>query len=145
VVHAGQRHGRRCEAIGRFDLQTGYTQYPFSKAKPGLGRITVGPDGALWFTERARYRIGRISTDGKVTEFPLKPGTVPADITAGKDGAIWFTTVDSIGRITTKGVVRMWPIPGAKNLFGIAPDRDGALWITDPEAGLLRRFEPPAR
>src|SRR5919204_2229399 len=31
--------------------------------------ITRGPDGALWFTERDRPGIGRIDSNGTVTEF----------------------------------------------------------------------------
>ena len=42
--------------------------------------ITAGPDGALWFTEYGGNKIGRITTSGNITEFPL-PGN-PIDITA---------------------------------------------------------------
>jgi virginiamycin B lyase len=131
------------EAIGRLDPDGGYTRFPLPDDKPGLGRITLGPDGGLWFTEKALYRIARVSTDGVVDEFPLKPGTVPADLIAGRDGALWFTTPHSVGRMTTKGDVKLWLIPAAKNLYGIAQARDGALWVTDPEADLLRRVAPP--
>ena len=31
--------------------------------------ITAGPDGNLWFTDRAASSIGRITTAGSVTEF----------------------------------------------------------------------------
>src|SRR5262245_59906990 len=30
--------------------------------------ITVGPDGALWFTERSGTKLGRITTSGTITE-----------------------------------------------------------------------------
>jgi streptogramin lyase len=33
----------------------------------------VGPDGALWFTERLADKIGRLTTAGLFTEFPLPP------------------------------------------------------------------------
>jgi streptogramin lyase len=37
--------------------------------------IVVGPDGALWFTEAVESAIGRVTTDGVVTQFPtLTPG-----------------------------------------------------------------------
>src|SRR5687767_7975121 len=38
--------------------------------------ITVGPDGALWFTEENGHKIGRITTDGAITEYPIP--TVPS-------------------------------------------------------------------
>jgi streptogramin lyase len=33
--------------------------------------ITVGPDGALWFTEQTGNKIGRITTAGVITEYPI--------------------------------------------------------------------------
>ncbi|MEU7038521.1 hypothetical protein ABZ958_33310 [Streptomyces sp. NPDC046237] len=54
--------------------------------------IATGDDGALWFTETAADRIGRISTSGEITEFPLpdRAGR-PHAIAPGADGALWFT------------------------------------------------------
>ncbi len=88
------------EAIGRLDPDTGYTRFPLGRDRPGLGRIAAGSDGTIWFTERARYRIARISTDGDIDEFPLKAGTVPAELAPGSDG-LWFTTPHELGRVTT--------------------------------------------
>jgi virginiamycin B lyase len=62
--------------------------------------ITAGPDGALWFT-RANL-IGRITTDGAVSEYPLPTaGSRPGSITTGPDGALWFIEEagNRIGRI----------------------------------------------
>ena len=44
---------------------------PTAAGRPSA--ITTGPDGALWFTE-AGGKIGRITTAGKITEFPFKGG-----------------------------------------------------------------------
>src|SRR5690348_13489554 len=59
--------------------------------------ITVGPDGALWFTETAGNNIGRITTSGAITEYPA-PTTPfnysPGYIVTGPDGELWFTTGD---------------------------------------------------
>ena len=63
--------------------------------------ITAGPDGNLWFTEcisnagSCSYsKIGRITPNGQITEFPLPTPTKynePHGITAGPDGNLWFT------------------------------------------------------
>jgi virginiamycin B lyase len=64
--------------------------------------ITVGPDGALWFTEHPRHSlwfaeycgsgIGRIDERGKVTLYSLPPHSgTPQWITLGPDRAMWFT------------------------------------------------------
>jgi len=73
--------------------------FPFASA-PAL--ITSGPDGALWFTEQGGNEIGRITTAGVITEFPIPTANSNAlGIAAGPDGALWFTEnfPNKIGRI----------------------------------------------
>src|SRR5437868_3758914 len=73
-----------------------------SNASTPLG-ITVGTDGALWFTESRTNKIGRITTTGVVTEFAVPTAdSYPFDIVAGPDGALWFTELfgNKIGRLT---------------------------------------------
>ena len=75
--------------------------------------ITAGPDGNLWFTyyfvtDRVA-RIGRVTPDGRFTDFMLNPPPAPPrsatlstmGITAGPDGNIWFTELADgrIGRL----------------------------------------------
>lgn len=55
------------------------------------GGITVGPDGALWFTQPNPGTIGRITTAGAIIEYPVSPAASPYGITVGSDGALWFT------------------------------------------------------
>jgi streptogramin lyase len=91
------------------------TEFPLPSADSNLGAITPGPDGALWFTERSGNKIGRITTAGVITEFPLS--SQPIWIAAGPDDALWFTEravpYDKIGRITTVGVITEFPLPTA--------------------------------
>ncbi|MGO9467352.1 MAG: Ig-like domain-containing protein [Isosphaeraceae bacterium] len=125
---------------------------------PNPTAITAGPDGALWFIG-IPGEIGRITTAGVVTEFPLpvvpppagsSPGTAstPATATAivsGPDGALWFTGVPGeVGRISTTGVVTEFAVleipppagssPGTAGtlatLTSITAGPDGALWFT---------------
>src|SRR5262249_35336943 len=78
---------------------------PTSQTDPG--GIVAGPDGALWFVETAANKIGRISTDGVVTEYSVPTaGAIDRDqgfIAIGPDGALWFNEdlVNKVGRITT--------------------------------------------
>ncbi len=65
--------------------------------------IVSGPDGNLWFTDRAIGKIGRITTAGVITEFtPPTAFSLPLAIAAGPNGDLWFTEVNAnkIGRIT---------------------------------------------
>src|SRR4029077_12914473 len=79
------------------------------------GRITLGPDGALWFAETVAGKIGRITTSGVITEYSIPTAnSYPYGITTGSDGALWFTEVSAqkIGRITTDGLVTEFPVSG---------------------------------
>jgi virginiamycin B lyase len=54
--------------------------------------IATGPDGAVWFTEMHGIRIGRITTEGEVSAYPLPTADAgPTIIAAGPDGGLWFT------------------------------------------------------
>jgi hypothetical protein len=96
--------------------------------------ITAGPDGALWFT--ALTTIGRITTAGVVTQYPVRGAEFLYGITAGPDGALWFTDsfANRIGRITTGGEITQFPLPtGFGQEYGeptgITTGPDGALWF----------------
>src|SRR5258708_5603542 len=53
--------------------------------------ITLGPDGALFFTESRNLKIGRISNTGTVTESAGSGFAPPVGITNGHDGFLYFT------------------------------------------------------
>jgi streptogramin lyase len=109
-------------------------QFPLPAAGQPVG-MGVGPDGALWFTDWAG-KIGRITTSGAITEFPVPGGGgQPTAIAAGPDGNLWFTewTVNKIGRITTSGAITEFTIPtgNAQPYGGIVAGPDGNLWFTE--------------
>jgi virginiamycin B lyase len=100
--------------------------------------ITVGADAAIWFTEWFIGKIGRITTNGTITQFP-QTVDVPLGIAAGPDGALWFTEegADKIGRITTTGTLTEYPIPTPNGQpYGIVLGPDGAMWFTVPTIGV---------
>src|SRR5262249_4217680 len=77
------------------------TQFPI--AGSNIAQVRAGPDGNLWFTDRAGA-IGRITTAGVVTRFTagLNTGAQPFSIALGPDGNMWFTdggTTAAIGMI----------------------------------------------
>ena len=75
--HDGRRHHRVPDSHGR---------------TAGPGGIAAGPDGNLWFTEGNGNQIGRITTAGVITEFPIPTANSdPYGIAAGPDGNLWFT------------------------------------------------------
>jgi virginiamycin B lyase len=123
-----------------------YTQYttPTSGSVPQF--VTKGADGAVWFTEYGTNSIGRVSTNGTVTEYPT--GVISAytltGIVAGPDGNIWFGVKDNaygkVGKMTPSGAVTFYTIPralpnpqGYKNspsgTFTVGSD--GNIWFAD--------------
>ena len=99
----------------------------------GATDITAGPDGNLWFTDPSGD-IGRITTAGGVTYFPVPDSLVAVDIAPGADGALWFTTYSNyIARITTGGTVTLYTVPTDgqdTESWGISPGPDGNVWVT---------------
>jgi len=90
--------------------------------------LIAGPDGNLWFAERYGNKIGRVSPDGTITEFPLLQGSSsPSQIISGPGGALWFTESGKIGKITTAGTITDFPISTTPR--GIAVGSDGNIWF----------------
>jgi virginiamycin B lyase len=106
------------------------TVFPVPTVPSFPAGIAAGPDGALWFTENGEKRIGRVTTSGTVTEFPVSVET--NSITGGPDGAIWFTsnTYYVIVRMTTAGTVTNVFSTGNLSPHVITAGPDGALWFT---------------
>ena len=101
---------------------------PTGGSKPS--HIVAGPDGALWFTELASHKLGRITTTGQVSEIAVPSDssvedTGPDEITAGPD-AIWFA--DEVN-------TRVWRVPVGAGGAG-APEMYKDSPLGDPTAPL---------
>jgi len=123
--------------------------------------IAAGPDGNLWFTDGRRDRVGRITPEGKVTEFKdgIGGGTEsgPEGIAAGPDGNLWFTEPygrtpyetgltkpGRVGRITPAGKVTEFSAGISDAPEGIAAGPDGNLWFTEG-SGKIGRITPAGK
>jgi virginiamycin B lyase len=126
-----------------FPVTTTPDSVPPDPAAPSrLDQITLGPDGALWFTQPRDNQIGRITTTGPVTEYTLPvPGGDPEAITLGSDGNLWFTApgLNQIGRITVGGTINLYTGAGA-GASDISTGPDGALWFTESGANTIGRI-----
>jgi virginiamycin B lyase len=135
--------------IGSITTGGAITEYPPGSSNldaPADG-ITLGPDGALWFTEFATSgtsRIGRMATDGTLlNQFSLTSGSGPGDITPGPDGRLWFTQSNGkIGAIPT-GATSGSDVSNYGSLTdpaGITASGTG-LWFTETTANRITRIE----
>jgi uncharacterized repeat protein (TIGR01451 family) len=139
--------------IGRMTTAGSTTYYNIPSGGSSVD-ITAGPDGALWFTEYATAAvsdavtgsaIGRITTSGVVTEYPLSNvSAAPQGIIAGPDGALWFTEqyTGKIGRITTSGAsIVEYPVTtSGDQMYGIAAGADNALWFIEYSSSRIGRI-----
>jgi streptogramin lyase len=140
-------------AIAKLTPSGEVTQYPLPRIpdSPDTSNpngIVAGPDGALWFTQQGYNgysQIGRITTDGVVTEYLLPYGTFPANIIVGPDGALWFSgeKKNQLGRITTDGSYTQVNFNTTGNLSpgGLATGPDGNIWFTDTANNAIGRVD----
>ena len=84
--------GIRSNKIGRLSPNSFAVTGEFPTLTPNAGPtgITVGQDGALWFTETGLDKIGRITTGGTVSEYTSPvTGLGLEGIGVAPDGSIW--------------------------------------------------------
>lgn len=141
-------------------------------AAPGVGTVTTftrglggdpsdlvaGPDGSMWFvdvpvdgpfgSDGGTYALGRISPEGRITEYSDGVERGVSDLIAGPDGNMWFTqdglsglAAGAIGRITPTGRVTTFDAGPAGRVFGggsyngqlgqrnLVRGADGNLWF----------------
>ena len=128
-------------ALSRGQVQ----EFPVPTAGAAPEDIAAGSDGALWFTEKDAAKIGRITTQGAFTEYPLAAGAEPEGITGGPDGNLWFTEreTNKIGRISTSGTLTEFPVPQAGAVpTAITAGPDGNLWFTERSGNRIGRITP---
>ncbi|MER6274560.1 hypothetical protein [Streptomyces sp900105755] len=127
------------EVIGKVDDTGSMTGW--EGMAPGLpNAITLGPGGAVWYTNGGNPKISRVTDEaGPVTvtvlpkdiEFPAR------GITNGPDGSsVWFSEIspgygkDSIGRVGTDGRYSGWSLPPGTVPQSITAGPDDAVWFT---------------
>jgi virginiamycin B lyase len=115
-------------------------QLPASVAGQAPQSIVVGPDGALWFDVPAASSVGRITTPGTVSIYPIPQAMNEGTnqnmnaLTVGSDDALWeiYWADDELVRISADGSMQEFPVPGcaSTNMDDIASGPDGNLWLT---------------
>ena len=103
----------------------------------------MGSDGNLWFAETGNNIIGKITPNGKITEFPLSSLQTDVDgLVEGSDGNIWFLAHDSnydgvIASITPAGNVTSYPLDtGSSSSDGFASSVDPSALAAGPDGNL---------
>jgi streptogramin lyase len=141
------------QKIGRITTAGVITEFPLPSVNSFPQWLARGPDGNLWFTETGvgngeqgpigGNRIGRITTAGVITEFPVPTSnSIPFEIAGGPDGNLWFTESrgQNIGRITPAGVITEFPAAGSPASITAGPD--GNLWFGEHTGNNIGRITP---
>jgi streptogramin lyase len=96
--------------------------------------MVVGPDSNLWFVELGGQKVGRITTAGVITEFPVPNAQALYGIASGPDGNLWFTDTmaGKIGHISTSGTnIVQYSLAAGAYAQGITAGPDGNLWFVE--------------
>jgi streptogramin lyase len=126
-------------------------------AGAGLSNIVAGPDGALWFNEQNGFAVGRITTTGIVTEFPVPRAPYSANgdgpttiVSSGGDLWTLANVGSTIDMISTVGTVTQLYADLNQSATNLAADSAGGVWATSltgagggSVAGGLFRVDPP--
>ncbi|HYJ84043.1 MAG TPA: hypothetical protein VEW26_14515, partial [Allosphingosinicella sp.] len=130
--------------------------------------IIPGPAGAMWFSEEAGSKIGRIDREGRIREIEVprsRPNLILAGLAFDRAGNLWTQQyvdqnhpdpagADSLVRIDKAALApgavvkpehfRFLPVPTrATVMHRIAQGPDGTMWFTEMHADRLGRLQSP--
>ena len=118
-------------------------KYPLDTAIARLGRLTVAPDGSIWFSESSAYSITRLK-DGKLQRHVfdnIRGG--PYGVAVDAQGTAWATLqgANQILRIGTDGKMTYHEVPTrAASPTDITIDASGAVWFVEFRGSKVGRF-----
>ena len=125
------------------------TSYDLSTPVARLGRLALGPDGAVWFAEPTAVSVTRLK-DGVLTRHPVGPLTGAGEANAGPfgvavdaQGTVWATLqhANKLVRISPSGEMTEFALPTRHSGPGdVAVDATGAVWILELGANKVARF-----
>jgi virginiamycin B lyase len=107
--------------------------------------ITAASDGSIWFTERSANQLGRVASDGTLTEYSVPTASsAPEQITASPDGNVWFTERygRKIGRVSQGGGgITEFTVPGTGAYpTAITTDGSGKVWFASADSAATARL-----
>ena len=101
-----------------------------------ISGLVFGADGDLWFwfhNQRGGFEIGRLTTAGVLTAFPLGPHHLVSDLISAY-GKIWAAYSDNFGdgvaEIGEDGTITKHFAPECYISHGLALGADGNIWFT---------------
>jgi virginiamycin B lyase len=143
------------DQVARYGTDGQYTNYYYTTHYSVPAGITSGPDGALWFAEAfssgdplAGNKVGRLTTDGQLAEYPFPESGAPSSISAGPNDSLWATwngpqSGNRIYAVSTVGDFTDYTSAQAFGyLNGLTHDNAGHLWFTDRDHNQIVMMDP---
>ncbi len=117
----------------------------FSAGNGPVG-VTRGPDGNVWFADKANPgQIGRITPSGALATYAVPTRDAAPTGVASGPGGMWFTETskNQIGRVTTGGIMSEFKGGAHDKPTGITAGPDGNVWYTATgKGGAIGRITP---
>ena len=122
------------QAIASISPSGERASFPLDTPIARLGRLTVAPDGAIWFAESTAYSITRLK-DGKLTRYEIKNVRGgPYGVTVDAKGNVWATlqSGNQLLRITPAGAMKEYEVPTrGSSPTDVAVDKKGIVWFVE--------------
>lgn len=135
--------GKEGNVIGRLDPRTGRMRL-FPLPHPGSFPIYIaeGCDG-MYFTELKGSRLGRITEQGDITEYPTPTANSLPIAVAPRNCRVWFSEEAGhhFGVLDPRSArLAEYPLPHSRgDLAGLAFDASGTLWLQYKTPDLIGR------
>jgi len=108
----------------------------------GIGGLTRGPEGNMWFTEPAANRIERVGPSGQAEGFAVPTaGSLPTGIVSAPGGFLWVTMegTGKVAKVDPIGHVVESALNDGARPAALALGPDSALWVMETESATLGR------
>jgi streptogramin lyase len=143
---AGSNHGPTpSNVVGRISPGGAVDEYTVqgTGAELGVGGLTRGPEGDMWFTEPAANRIERVSPTGNPEGFTVPTAaSLPTGIVGAPGGFLWVTMegTGKIAKVDPQGSASESSLNAGARPAAIALGPDSALWAVETETANLARI-----
>jgi streptogramin lyase len=127
---------------------------PPTWGKVGFSKITMSPDGDIWFTvnrwaegDGEPHLLGRFTpADGYFTRYVLSIDSIPEELLVDAKGVIWFfaSNKNSLYRVDpVTFALKGYPVPTANGYpRSLAVDHNGHIWFVESNANKIGKFDP---
>jgi virginiamycin B lyase len=108
----------------------------------GVGGLTRGPEGNMWFTEPAANRVVWVTPTGHPEGFSVPTaGSLPTGIVSGPGGFLWVTMegTGKVAKVDPTGHVVETTLNAGARPAALALGPDSALWAIETESATLAR------